>query len=500
MNELIIEIYSEDIPISMQELGSKILLNIVIKKLNFIFNNILIGKYFYTSRRIGFVIFHMPKKIRKKRFKIRGPKIHSSIKYILSFKKKYNINNLYINNNYYYYVILIKNNRTIVLLKIIFNNIINNFPWPQTMRWNNYDIKWIRPIHYIFCIFKKQILSFQYGHIKTNNFIKGNWVYNNNYILINNYKKYYIKLKKYKVFIFFKERLNILYKIIRNYCEKVLIKPIYDFLLLKELSNLTELPLITMSKIEKNFLYLPKKILIFIIQNHQKYLMTINSTNILKPYFFLLYNSINTKNHYIIYGHILVLKSKLIDINFFLKQDIFITLIDHLSLLGKIIYHNQFGNYIKKINKMNNITKILINKFYIYIDHIYRIIYLFKNDLALLLCIELINLSGIIGYYYSLIDNEIYDISFSIKQQYLFTKENLHKLSMITILIKNIISLNIMFQLFIKFSGSKDPYSIKRIIHNTLKIIYFYNLNIPLCKLLNKNLIKFIKNKLKYFY
>ena len=158
------------------------------------------------------------------------------------------------------------------------------------MRWGDYDIRWIRPLHSMICIFDKRLLPIKFVHI----------------IAINK-----IKIQE------------------KALCKQFNRSLIEDNNLLKEVSKLVESPYVAIGKIEKRFMKLPKEILVFMLKFHQKYLMTEDTNGNLAPYFIIFSNGMTNDNlKTVINGNEKVLRSRLADAEYFYNQDSKTKLID----------------------------------------------------------------------------------------------------------------------------------------------------------------------------
>lgn len=502
MPALLFEIYSEEIPSEMQDFSASKLFNNMLEKLHKLFQKEFEGQYFFTPKRIGFHILDIPQIVNSTASEIRGPKTTAPEKAIKGFLKKYNIkniSNLIEKDGYYHYNETSEKKCIKEVIKIALEEIIATFVWPKSMRWGRYDIKWIRPIHSILCILDKEVIPVNFGHITASNQTHGK----NKVINIDSFITYTQKLEELGIHIFQDKRLEIIKTQTISICKSLNISIINDDELIKEVANLVESPHVTIGKIEEKFMKLPKEILVSMLKFHQKYLMTQDKNGNLAPYFIIVSNVMTDDNlKTVIAGNEKVLKSRLSDAQYFYNQDLKTSLIDKFEKLKKVTFHHEIGSYYDKMKMVKEVAldiakQIKINNK----DKVERTSLLMKADLVTEIVNELPELQGIAGYYYALNDNEGTDVANAIKEHYLpqgpSDKVPKEALSIIMALADKIVTLNSMFEINIKPTGSKDPYALRRAAIGIIRIVCSNELEIKLKHLINKNVIDFIKERIE---
>ena len=508
MQELLFEIYSEEIPSEMQEYGAEKLYNTVKTKLKKLFNQEFEGEYFFTPRRIGFYIENIPKILNEKTEEVRGPKITATAQAINGFLKKYNIadiSKLIKKGEYYYYINRLERKNSNELLKPLLEEAISTFQWSKSMRWADYQMRWIRPIHSILCVYNNEVIPVQYGHIKaTNATTTGCWMLDDKRIKVNSFKEYKSQLEKAKVYIFQEQRLKLIREQAQKICKKLDIQMIDDQELLKEVANLIEFPYVAVGKIDERFMALPKEALVATLKFHQKYLMTEYADKKLAPYFIIVSNIMTRDNlKTVVAGNEKVLKARLADTEFFYNQDSKTKLIDKFSKLEKVTFHHDIGSYHDKIQMIKDIAINLANQLRVADEGIVKnTVMLIKADLVTEMVKELPELQGIAGYYYALKDGETDETANAIKEHYLPQGPSdpvpSSYLSIIMALSDKIVTLNAMFNIGIKPTGSKDPFALRRTAIGIIRIICTNKLKLSLYDLLKKDVMDFILDRVKF--
>ena len=501
MSNLLFEIYSEEIPSQFQYYGSNRIYSMIRKKLEHFLKIKIDGTYFFTSKRIGFNIYNIPKNLPGSSIEIRGPKIDSTQKSLEGFLRKYRLKSvvdLVKKDKYYFYTQKSQNQSFEEAIKLIIEEVMITFTWPQSMKWGKYNIKWIRPIYSILCLFDNKVLKVSYGHIVANNKI----YYKDKSCNIDSFEEYKEILQKSYIYIFQEHRLDIIKDQIKNNCHVYNIKMIEDVTLLKEVANLVESPYVAIGRIEKHYMQLPREILITTLKFHQKYFPTEYSNGCLAPYFIVISNSMTNDNlKTVVNGNEKVLRSRLADIQYFYHQDLKTTLRNKVEKLKTLIFHHLIGSYYDVVQNINatalNIAHKLqvINK--LKIELISKLI---KSDLVTEVVRELPMLQGTAGYYFALHDDEEIDVSHAIKEHYLpqGPKDQVPDkiYSIIFALADKIVLLNLMFRINVRATGSKDPYALRRAAIGIIRIICSNKLDISLVDLLNKDVIYFIQERI----
>ena len=504
MKELLFEVYCEEIPAMLQEYGAKQLLLLQQKRLKEKLSIDYQGKYFYTPRRIGFMLKNLPDQIISEKGDIRGPRVNANEAAITGFKRKYRDCKYEQRDGYIY-----SNSNSISLsieqfITNSLNEILASFIWPKSMRWGQQDIKWVRPIHSILCILDGVVLPIEMGSITASNITRGNWLIEQDRLEIKSFEDYQEKLRNKNVLICPDERKKVIKLSLESLLESNNITMINDNNLLKEVSNLVEYPFIALGAIEQRFMKLPKEVLINTLRTHQKYLMTQNKDGDLAPFFVIVSGIMgNGLLKEVIKGNEKVLQARLSDAEFFFLQDKKTTLFEKSKGLKRVTYHAKIGSYQNKVDEIQEVALKLSFKMGVLDEDVVRSASLIKADLMTQMVNEQPDLQGIMGYYYALYDGEKNNISCAIKDHYLPQGPKDHvprkPLSVIMALADKFVTLSSMFRIGIIVSGSKDPYALRRAAIGVIRIICSNHIDIQLRDFLREDIVQFIQDRLKSF-
>ncbi|UCM93285.1 MAG: glycine--tRNA ligase subunit beta [Rickettsia endosymbiont of Cimex lectularius] len=364
MSELLLELFSEEIPALMQKNAAESYKTIFTTILQ---DSMLVGdvQVFIGPRRIAVYITNLPKSIPPKEITIRGPKVSSTSQVIEGFCRSNNIeqenlSTLLVQGQSYY--IIVKNTKETdirVLLEDMIPKAISKYIWSKSMYWGNYDISWIRPLRNILCIFDGEILAIKYGHLTANNITFGHRFISPESITIDSFSEYQVKLRESNVIIDQEERKEIIKSQLLIIAKSLNLVIKEDEKLLEEVTGLVELPVVMVGKIPSHFLKLPSEVLVSSMRNHQKYFSTFDETGNFAPYFLFVSNMPNDQN-IIVSGNEKVLSARLSDALYFYQQDLSNSLQSKLPKLERITFHTKLGSVKQKTERIADICNYII--------------------------------------------------------------------------------------------------------------------------------------------
>ncbi|MGL4226050.1 MAG: glycine--tRNA ligase subunit beta, partial [Rickettsia sp.] len=360
MSELLLELFSEEIPALMQKNAEEGYLNIFTKifEENEIFAKVQV---FAGPRRITLHATHLPKVTLPKEEEIKGPSIDAPEAAINGFCKAHNVGKLelstkLINNQLYYFLIKKTEEREIKeILPEIIVEAINKYSWAKSMFWGDYKIKWIRPLRNILCIFEGEILLLQFGHLTADNITYGHRLTDNKKLEITDFENYRNKLLENHVILERTKRKEIIKTGLLELANFHDLTIKEDARLIEEVAGLTEFPVVLLGKIPQKFLELPKEVLMSSMRTHQKYFCLFDKAGNFAPYFLFVSNGRFANSELIVQGNEKVLSARLSDAVYFYKQDISKTLESNLDKLLAVTFHAKLGDLKEKIDRIINI-------------------------------------------------------------------------------------------------------------------------------------------------
>lgn len=499
MSELLLELFSEEIPAFMQKDAEEGYLNIFTKifEENEIFAKIQV---FSGSRRITLYATHLPKVTLPKEIEIKGPSTEAPEAAINGFCKAHNVSKLelstkLINNQlYYFYIKKVEERQIKEILPKIIVEAINKYSWAKSMFWGNYNIKWIRPLRNILCIFDGEILPLQFGHLASNNVTFGHRLTDNKKLEVTDFEDYKTKLTENYVILERLKREEIIKTSLLEQANSHNLTIKEDLRLVEEVAGLSEFPVVLCGAIPQKFLELPKEVLISSMRTHQKYFCLFDRSENFAPYFLFVSNGQFANSKLVVQGNEKVLSARLSDALYFYKQDISKTLEANLEKLAAVTFHTKLGSLKEKVERINNICK--------YIDpdnkDLITAAKLCKSDLVSEMVGEFPELQGIMGYYYAKHENLNEEIAVAIRDHYkpqgLSDSVPVGNAALLAIADKldSLVGLMIAGE---APTGSGDPYALRRQVLGIIRIIIENKLELNLNSLVDFSLKLYSSDK-----
>lgn len=520
MSELLIEIFSEEIPALMQKNAAeayKAIFTTILQESELMAD----VQVFIGPRRIAIYITNLPKFIPAKEVTIRGPKVSAAQQAIEGFCRSNNIeqknlSTLLVQGQLYYIIIKSTKETDIrVLLQEIIPKAISKYIWSKSMYWGNYDISWIRPLRNILCIFDGEILAIKYGHLTANNITFGHRFISPEPITIDSFSEYQNKLREGNVIIDQEERKEI----IKSQLSKI-VKPLNlvikdDEKLLEEVVGLVELPVVMIGKIPAIFLQLPSEVLVSSMRTHQKYFSVFDKDGNFAPYFLFVSNMPDDQN-IIVSGNEKVLAARLSDALYFYQQDLSDSLESKLPKLAQITFHAKIGSIKQKTERIADICNYIMPEN----QDLQVAARLCKSDLTTEMVGEFPELQGVKGYYYAKAEGLNDQIALAIRDHYK-PQGSSDSLpvgnSSILAIADKLDSLVGLILIGEKPSGSRDPYSLRRQALGIIRIILANKLTIDIKKLVvyvvqlyseenimcersSQIILEFLEERAKYYF
>ena len=480
MSEFFLELFSEEIPSSLQ----KNLREDLIDSFKKFFNERLIsykkGSSFSTPNRLIILFNGLQKQVVLKSEEIKGPNINAPEIALEGFIRSNNIskNDLYKKTvdkkEFYFFKTKLKRLNTYELLEEFIPKTLEKIQWKKSMKWGNYNLKWGRPLKSILAIYDKKKLIFDFHHLCSSNTTFIDKEFEENKKIFTNFKDYNNFFKKLNIIIDQELRKNLIEKKFNEILTKKNIRIEKNPRLLDEVVDLTDQPNVLLCEFDRKFLNIPKEILIITMQNHQKYFPTFdNKGNITNE--FLVVTNKQDKKGFIKLGNERVVEARLSDAEFFWFKDKSQNLVKKVSKLKSMNYFKGLGTYFDKVQRMRKLGGILSDELLISKEKVELSASVCKVDLVSELVGEFPELQGIMGGYFAEAQGFEKDVSLAISEQYLpigsGSKIPKKPYSIALSLADKIDTLVGFFGINQKPTSSKDPYALRRLALGIIRII-----------------------------
>jgi len=406
-----------------------------------------------------------------------------------------------------------KGQSTRISLSSIIPKVMKSLQGPRFMKWGAGNIKFARPIRWITSIYNDDILDFVFDecdpNIQISNKSKSHRLINK-VIEVQNPDNFFELLKQNRVLVERQERKEKIESLINQSSKLLNLKPDLSKGLLDELTDLVEWPELIIGKFSDEFLNLPVEVLSTVMKNHQRYVplllnnntfskLDLSSEKNISTNFFVISNGLEESNKKIAKGNEKVLRARFSDAKFFVESDKKVTSIERNEKLKSVSFLKGLGNIFQRVKRIEEVTKNILtflNDKSLEDKKIIEAARFCKNDLCSEIVFEFPELQGIMGGKYLKNEGFSEDVCLAVAEHYLpsFYKDALpsSKYGAIVSIADKIETLISIFISGKRPSGSSDPYALRRNLNGVIKIIWDYELDLPLDKLF-KELIDFWK-------
>jgi glycyl-tRNA synthetase beta chain len=499
MAELLLELFSEEIPARMQNKAADDLVRLVsagLKDAGLAFES---ARGFATARRLALVIDGLPVAQQDTSEERRGPRVGAPDKAVEGFLKSAGLTRDQLEEretekgSFYYAVIESKGRSTIEVLPALLNAAISAVPWPKPMKWGSYTARWVRPLHNILCLFDGKTVPLSWEHLTANDQTFGHRFMAPAAISVKDFTDYRARLKTAYVVLDAAERAKIIAADATRLAVDEGLTLIDDPALLTEVAGLVEWPESLIGSIDTSFLEVPQEALISAMRSHQKYFSLAGPDGKMAPRFIVVANlRAEDGGKLITAGNERVLSARLSDAKFFWDKDREKNLEARVPDLDKIIFHAKLGTVRDKVERIIKLTAEIAP----YVpnsdaDMAARAALLAKADLSTEMVGEFADLQGLMGRYYAAHDGENEAVATAIQEHYSPLGPNdtcpSEPTSVIVALADKIDTLTGFFAIDEKPTGSKDPYALRRAALGVIRLVLENNLRLPLLEIFEKS-------------
>jgi glycyl-tRNA synthetase beta chain len=502
MPDLLLELFSEEIPARMQAGAARDLERLMVGALTdrgYLFEGI---KAFAGPRRLTLAITGLPAKQKDVREELKGPKTDAPEAALAGFLKKTGLTKDQLKvektpkGDVYLAVIERAGRETPHVLAEIIPEVMAKLPWPKSMRWKpGLAVRWVRPLHSILCTFDGELVPFSFAGISSGLHTRGHRFLSEGKIEAKRFDDYAQKLKAAHVVLEAEERAAIIFEGVKQAAFVHQLEMIPDEGLLAEVSGLAEWPVIYIGTIQPEFMDVPAEILQTSMRTHQKYFSLRDpKTGNMANRFALVANMIASDGgKEIVAGNERVLRARLSDAKFFWDEDRKHSLESRVEKLRKVIFHADLGSQHERIIRLKKLAIVVAEIVGEEKWRAERAAALSKADLTTGVVGEFPELQGVMGGYYAIASKEDRQVSEAIKDHYkpLGPTDSLPRtaLGSVIALADKVDAISAFFYIDQKPTGSGDPFALRRAALGVIRIILERNFRLPLLSVIRDHLV-----------
>jgi glycyl-tRNA synthetase len=338
----------------------------------------------------------------------------------------------------------------------------------RTMRWNNSNITFSRPIRWFFAVHGEHLVPFTFAGITASKQIRGLRFQETEYQVINSTKDYFAALKKEGIQLDHVVRKENIKLQIEALAKSVGGEIKEDDELLQEITHLVEAPYAILGTFEEAHLSLPPEVLVTVMKKHQRYFPIYKDGSLL-PNFITVRNGNEQHADIVAKGNEAVVKARFADAAFFVEEDRKQKLEEYLPRLDTLTFQFKLGSMLDKSQRIKKIVSELAPTLNLPTDDLAiaeRAADLCKADLATSMVVEMTSLQGVIGMNYALSSGEDDAVALAIYEHYLprtASDDNASSAAGFAVgLADRIDSLVGLFAAGLAPTGTKDPFAQRR--------------------------------------
>jgi glycyl-tRNA synthetase beta chain len=521
--DLLLELFSEEIPARMQAKAADDLRRMVTDKLvaeGLVYEG---AKAFATPRRLTLTVHGIPARQSDLKEERKGPRVGGPEAAVAGFLKATGLASLDQakiqrdpkKGDFYIALIEKPGRATLDVLADMLPVIVRTFPWPKSMRWGERSarpgaLSWVRPLHSIVATFgmeteEPEVVKFELPGVAIGQTTFGHRFMAPAAISVRRFEDYEAKLAAAKVVLDPARRKDVILAEARTLAQAQNFELVEDQVLLDEVAGLVEWPVVLMGSFDEEFLSIPGEVIRATIRNNQKcFVVSDPKTGKLTNKFILTANiEASDGGKAIVAGNERVIRARLSDAKFFYETDLKTKLEDRLPKFDSIVFHEKLGTQGERIDRIMELARIVgeviqprmqvgLTKYNgnmaSYHNDVQRAAQLCKMDLLTEVVGEFPETQGLMGKYYAQAQGENRAVAQACEDHYkpvgAGDRVPTEPVSIAVALADKIDTLVGFWAIDEKPTGSKDPYALRRAALGVIRLILENKLQIRLYGLL----------------
>jgi len=487
MPQLLLELFSEEIPARMQAQAARDLERMAIERLAAAELDFERVQSFAGPRRLTLVIDGLPSEQCDRTEERKGPRVGAPEAALEGFLRSAGIDRdrLTERDGSWFAAIHRPGRPTAEIIAEMAEAIVRGFPWPKSMTWGSGKLRWVRPLQRILCVFDREIVEFGVEGIEAADLSEGHrFMGPRRPFRARDFEEYREALAGHFVVLDAQERKDRILAGAQVICEETGLEMVEDEGLLDEVAGLAEWPVPILGAMEPSFLELPPEVIRTSMRTHQKYFaVRYPAVNELAPHFVVVANIEATDGGKLVAaGNARVLSARLQDARFFWQEDLRVPLESRLEKLKGVTFHAKLGTMYQRVERIEALARQIAPLVGADPDRAALAARLAKADLGSFMVGEFPELQGIMGGYYARAGKLGDDVADAISEHYrpLGPSDAVPTapVSVAVALADKLDTLAGFFAIGEKPTGSRDPYALRRAALGVIRIVL--ELNRPL--------------------
>ncbi len=370
---------------------------------------------------------------------------------------------------------------------------ILSIPFPKSMRWADREIRFARPIHWILAIFGGEVVHFELDGIKSGELTRGHRFLSPGVFRVKDFDAYIHQTKDNFTIVDPDARREMVRRHVEEAAVSINARILPDEGLLEEISFLVEYPVAVLGNFDREFLVLPKEVLVNSMREHQRYFALTDAHGELMPNFITISNTRAEDMDVVRAGNERVLRARLSDARYFYEHDLKKPLSERVDDLKKVVFQIKLGTTYEKVTRVMKLAEYAADVLYKnekITKDASRAAYLCKADLVTGMVYEFPNLQGTMGGEYAGKTGENEEVSKAIAEHYYprFSGDSVPSTPTGTCvsIADKIDTICGIFSIGKAPTGSEDPYGLRRNALGIIAMIYAGGFRVSLKSLISQ--------------
>jgi len=505
MPQLLLELFSEEIPARMQAQAARDLERMARERLA---EEGLLPEALTTfagSRRLTLVAEGLPPAQPDRREERKGPRTNAPDQAIEGFLRSTGLtrDQLVERDGVYFATIEKPGRPTAEIVAEMVDAILRGFPWPKSMTSGTSKLRWVRPLRRIVCVFDRQVVPFSVDGIDSGDFVEGHrFMGDGQPFQVKDFDDYAAGLAKRYVVLSAEERKEKILDAARTLCFARNLELVEDAGLLDEVAGLVEWPVPVLGDMDPAFLDLPPEVIRTSMRVHQRYFAVRDpATGKLAPHFLTVANiAAKDGGGTIAKGNAKVLSARLSDARFFWTEDRKTKLEDRLERLKGVTFHAKLGTMYQRVERIEALAGQLAEVIGADQARAVQAARLAKADLVSGVVGEFPELQGIMGGYYAQAEGLDPQVVGAIRDHYRPQGPSdavpVESVAATVALADKLDTLTSFFAIGEKPTGSRDPFALRRAALGVIRIVLENDIRLPLKRYVSDEVLEFFADRL----
>jgi glycyl-tRNA synthetase beta chain len=516
MPDLLIELFSEEIPARMQARAAEDLKKRMTDGMVEAGLTYAGAAAFSTPRRLTLAVDGLLAESPTVREERKGPKVGAPDKAIEGFLRGAGLTRDQLEEretpkgNVYFALIEKPGRPAAEIIAEVLEDTIRNFPWAKSMRWGSGSLRWVRPLHSILCVLSdeggSEVVPLEVEGIASGNKTCGHRFHAPEAFAVSNFDDYAAQLKRAFVLLDPSERADAIWQDATNQAFAQGLEVVEDKGLLTEVGGLVEWPVVLMGRIDDEFLELPPEVLQTSMKEHQKFFSVKNpKTGRIEGFVTVANRETADNGATILAGNQKVLSARLADAKFFWENDLRTAkagMETWTAALSNVTFHNKLGTQAARIDRIAALAREIAPAVGADADLAEQAARVAKADLSSEMVYEFPELQGLMGRYYAEAAGLPHEVADACENHYspLGPSDDVPTapVSVAVALADKLDTLTGFWAIDEKPTGSKDPYALRRAALGVIRLVLENGVQLQLAEVFSSKFDEYLRQSAEH--